>query len=114
MASVFPYSGEAGLLTTMLKRIDDSYQRRTAVLGLPRPIYSSHCDSKSFLLCAIQILLLTYLLTYYMVGTYCLITIMFCFNGFAFNVQVKHKINSLQIIGFILMFVFYDWPFSHV
>jgi len=28
-----------------------------------------------------------------------LITIMFCFNEFAFTVQVKHKINSIQILG---------------
>ena len=34
MASVFPYSGDVGLLSTRLKRIDDGYQRRTAVLGL--------------------------------------------------------------------------------
>jgi len=26
---------------------------------------------------------------------------MFCFNEFAFIVQVKHKINSTQILGFI-------------
>jgi len=39
---------------------------------------------------------------------------MFCFNEFAFTVQVKHKINSIQILGFILMFVLYDWPFPHV
>jgi len=32
-----------------------------------------------------------------------LITIMFCFNEFAFIVQVKHKINSTQIFGFILI-----------
>ena len=31
-----------------------------------------------------------------------LITIMFCFNDLAFTVQVKHKINSIQILGFIL------------
>jgi len=39
---------------------------------------------------------------------------MFCFNEFAFTVQVKHKINSTQILGFIFMSVFYDWPFPHV
>jgi len=33
-----------------------------------------------------------------------LITIMFCFNEFAFTVQVKHKINSIQILGFIYIF----------
>jgi len=32
-----------------------------------------------------------------------LITIMFCFNDLAFTVQVKHKINSIQIVGFILI-----------
>ena len=35
----------------------------------------------------------------------CLITIMFCFNEFAFTVQVKHKINSIQIHGFILIWL---------
>jgi len=39
---------------------------------------------------------------------------MSCFNDIAFTVQVKHKINSTQMIGFTLMFVFYDWPFPHV
>ena len=33
--------------------------------------------------------------------------IMFCFNEFAFTVQVKHKLNSTQILGFILMYVFF-------
>jgi len=35
---------------------------------------------------------------------------MFCFNEFAFTVQVKHKqyINSRLHFD---MFVFYDWPF---
>jgi len=28
---------------------------------------------------------------------------MFCFNEFAFTVQVKHKINSTQILGLILI-----------
>jgi len=28
---------------------------------------------------------------------------MFCFNEFAFTVQVKHKINNIQILGFILI-----------
>ena len=32
-----------------------------------------------------------------------LITIMFCFNEFAFTVQVKHKINRTQILGVILI-----------
>ena len=32
---------------------------------------------------------------------------MFCFNEFAFTVQVKHKINSIQILGFILICLYY-------
>jgi len=28
---------------------------------------------------------------------------MFCFNEFAFTIQVKQKINSTQILGFILI-----------
>jgi len=43
-----------------------------------------------------------------------LITIVFCFNAFAFTVYVKHKINSTQILGFILICLFYDWPFAHM
>jgi len=46
--------------------------------------------------------------------TYFVITIMFSFNEFAFTVQVKHKINSIQILGFFDILVFYDWPFPHV
>jgi len=39
------------------------------------------------------------------------ITIKVLFNEFAFTIQVKHKINSMQIVGFYFdMFVFYDWP----
>ena len=30
---------------------------------------------------------------------------MFCFNEFAFIIQVKHKINSTQILGFIFWYV---------
>jgi len=44
-----------------------------------------------------------------------LITIMFCFNEFAFTAEVKHKINSIQILGFILICLyFYHWPFPHM
>ena len=47
-----------------------------------------------------------------------LITIMFCFNEFAFTVQVRHKINSIQIIGFIFYVCILrpakKWPFPHV
>jgi len=32
---------------------------------------------------------------------------MFCFNEFAFTVQVKHKINSTQILGFILIRLYF-------
>jgi len=40
---------------------------------------------------------------------------MFCFNEFAFTVQVKQK-NSIQINSWLYfdMSVFYDWPFPHV
>jgi len=45
----------------------------------------------------------------------CLITIMFCFDEFAFTVQVKHKINSIQNSWLYFdMFVFYDLLFAHV
>ena len=37
--------------------------------------------------------------------TFSLITTMFCFNKFTFIVQVKHKINSTQILGFIFWYV---------
>ena len=43
-----------------------------------------------------------------------LITIIFSFNEFAFTVQVKHKINSIQILGYDCIYVFYDWPFPHM
>ena len=32
---------------------------------------------------------------------------MFCFNEFAFTVQVKHKINSTQILGLILICLYF-------
>ena len=32
---------------------------------------------------------------------------MFCFNEFAFTVQVKHKINSKQILGFIVICLYF-------
>ena len=40
---------------------------------------------------------------------------MFCFNEFAFTVQVKQK-NSIQINSWLYfdMSVFYDWPFPHM
>ena len=33
--------------------------------------------------------------------------LMFCFNEFAFTVQVKHKINSTQILGLILIRLYF-------
>ena len=42
-----------------------------------------------------------------------LITIMFCFNEFAFTVQVKHKINSTQILGFILICFYFTTGHLH-
>jgi len=32
---------------------------------------------------------------------------MFCFNEFAFTVQVEHKTNSTQILGFILICLYF-------
>ena len=32
---------------------------------------------------------------------------MFCFNEFEFTVQVKHKINSTQILGFIWICLYF-------
>jgi len=32
---------------------------------------------------------------------------MFCFHEFAFTAQVKHKINSMQILGFILICLYF-------
>ena len=32
---------------------------------------------------------------------------MFCFNEFAFTVQAQHKINSTQILGFILICLYF-------
>jgi len=42
-----------------------------------------------------------------------LITIMFCFNEFAFTVQVKHKLNSTQISGFILICLYFTTGHFH-
>jgi len=42
-----------------------------------------------------------------------LITMMFCFNEFAFTVQVKHKINSIQILGFILICLYFTTSHFH-
>ena len=36
-----------------------------------------------------------------------LITVMVCFNEFAFAVQVKHRISSTQILGFILICLYF-------
>jgi len=40
---------------------------------------------------------------------------MFCFNEFAFTVQVlvKHKINSIQILGFILICLYFTTGHFH-
>jgi len=43
----------------------------------------------------------------------CLITTMFCFNEFAFTVQLKHKINSVQIFGFILVSFYFTTGHFH-
>jgi len=42
-----------------------------------------------------------------------LITIMFCYNEFAFTVQVKHKINSTQILGFIVICLYFTTGHFH-
>jgi len=34
-----------------------------------------------------------------------------CFDEFAFTVQVKHKINSVQILGFILICLYFTFYF---
>ena len=39
---------------------------------------------------------------------------MFCFNEFAFTVQVKHKINSKQILGFILICLYFTTGHFHI
>ena len=38
---------------------------------------------------------------------------MFCFNEFAFTVQVKRKINSKQILGFILICLYFTTGHFH-
>jgi len=38
---------------------------------------------------------------------------MFCFNEFVFTVQVKHKINSTQILGFIMICLFFTTGHFH-
>jgi len=35
-------------------------------------------------------------------------------NEFAFTVQVKHKINSIQILGFILICLYYTTGHFHI
>ena len=42
-----------------------------------------------------------------------LITIMFCFNEFAFTVHVKHRRNSIQILGFILICLYFTTVHFH-
>jgi len=42
-----------------------------------------------------------------------LLTIMFCFNEFAFTVQVKHKLNSTQILGVILICLYFTTGHFH-
>ena len=38
---------------------------------------------------------------------------MFCFNEYAFTVEVKHKINSTQILGFILICLYFTTGHFH-
>ena len=38
---------------------------------------------------------------------------MFCSNEFAFTVQVKHKINGIQILGFILICLYFTTGHFH-
>ena len=38
---------------------------------------------------------------------------MFCFNEFAFTVQFKHKINSTEILGFILICFYFTTGHFH-
>ena len=38
---------------------------------------------------------------------------MFCFNEFAFTVQVEHKINSTQILGLILICLYFTTGHFH-
>ena len=38
---------------------------------------------------------------------------MFCFNEFALIVQVKHKINSTEILGFILICLYFTTGHFH-
>jgi len=40
-------------------------------------------------------------------------TILFCFNEFAFTIQVKHKINSIQILDFILICLYFTTGHFH-
>jgi len=42
-----------------------------------------------------------------------LITVMFCFNEFAFTVRVKHKINSIRILDFILICLYFTTGHFH-
>jgi len=38
---------------------------------------------------------------------------MFCFDEFASTVRVKHKINSAQILGFILICLYFTTGYFH-
>ena len=38
---------------------------------------------------------------------------MFCYNEFAFTVQVKHKMNSTPILGFILIRLYFTIDHFH-
>jgi len=38
---------------------------------------------------------------------------MFCFNELAFTVQVKHKINSIRILGFVLICLYFTTSHFH-
>jgi len=38
---------------------------------------------------------------------------MFCFNEFTFTIQVKHKMNSTHILGFILICLYFTTGHFH-
>ena len=42
-----------------------------------------------------------------------LITVMFCFNQFAFTVQVEHKISTTPFFGFILICLYFTAGHFH-
>ena len=43
----------------------------------------------------------------------CLITLMFCFNEFAFTVQVEHKISTTPFLDFILICLYFTASHFH-